>query len=95
MRRILIALATSLGVALGSFGVATAPAAAVMPMTHKSVSNGDLIQVKHKNWHKRKWSCHVHWKKKKIWRRGHWVWIRVPYRHCHWVWWHPQYPWWW
>ena len=95
MRRMLIALATSLGVAVGSFGVAVAPAAAAMPMTHLSVSKGDVVQISHKKWHKRKWSCHVHWKKKKIWRYGHWAWISVPVRHCHWVWWHPKYPHWW
>ena len=87
MRRMLIALATSFGVALGSFAMATAPVAAAMPMTHVSVAKSDVVQVHHKKWHKRKWICHIHWKKKRIWRHHHWVWIKVPVRVCHWVWW--------
>ncbi|MEO8668054.1 MAG: hypothetical protein ABI399_06015 [Bauldia sp.] len=84
MKKPLLALAISLGVALGSFGTASAPAMAAMSAPHMEMgAPSDAQLVKHS--HKR-WVCEVHWKKKRIWRWHHWVWIKVPVRTCHWVW---------
>jgi hypothetical protein len=92
LRKAIIAVATSIGVAIGSFGAVTAPAAAavtMVPSMSAPVSTeAPVIQVKHKKWHKhrRHWSCHVVWVKKKVWRHHHWVWIKVPVRRCGWIW---------
>jgi hypothetical protein len=91
-RKTLSALATSLGVAIGSFGAATAPVAAAVTMvpsvSAEMATGAPIIDVKHKKWHKKKKhrSCHTVWVGKKVWRHHHWVWIKVPVKKCGWVW---------
>jgi hypothetical protein len=90
-RKTLLAVATSLGVAIGSFGAATAPAAAAMtsaPVVSSEIVGTQAIQVKHRHWHhkKRHWHCRTVWVGKKVWRHHHWVWIKVPVRKCGWGW---------
>jgi hypothetical protein len=76
LKKTLVALAVASGVALGSVGPLAEPAAAA-PMHHKH----------HHNWHPhKKRVCHIVWHRKHVWRHHHWVWIKVPVKHCHWGW---------
>ena len=91
IRKTLLAVATSLGVAIGSFGAATAPVAAaitMVPAASVTSAGAPVIQIKHRHWHKKKKHrvCHTVWVGKKIWRHHHWIWIKIPITRCHWVW---------
>jgi len=85
MKRILIALATSLGIAAGSIGMGAAPAAAAM-MAPTVKAETPVQFVKHGRHHHRHLVCRTVWVKKKVWRHHHRVWIKVPKRQCHYVW---------
>jgi hypothetical protein len=70
-----LGLATSLGVALGSFGLASAPAQAASFGIYISPGWGPY-------WGGPAPYCHIVYQKRKIWRHHNWKWVRVPVRVC-------------
>ncbi len=85
MKRVVIALATSLGIAAGSFGFAPVPAVAAMSASSSAAEAPPVELVRHGGKHRRL-VCRTIWVKKKVWRHHHRVWIKVPKRQCHYVW---------
>jgi hypothetical protein len=75
MRRILIALATSLGVALGSMGLASVPAQAASFGIYINPGWGPY-------WGGPPSHCRIVYQKRKVWRHHKPRWIRVPVRVC-------------